>query len=222
MTLLPHEIVETDEHPEYTVIWLHGLGASGHDFVPIVPELRLPPEAKVRFIFPHAPARPVSVNGGYVMPSWYDIYEIAIDRTIDEPQILASAAAIHQFIDHEIANGIPSQRIYVVGFSQGGAVAYQASLTYPKPLGGLLAMSTYFATPNLCTKTDTNAHLPILIQHGTLDSVVPESLGQRAHTALTDHGWAATYTTYPMDHEVCLEQIQDTATWLKERFTSIT
>ena len=218
MTLLPHEIVETDEHPEYSVIWLHGLGASGHDFVPIVPELRLPTEAKVRFIFPHAPARPVSVNGGYVMPSWYDIYEMDIDRKIDVPQIQASAKAIHQLIDQEVAHGIPSQHIVLAGFSQGGAVAYQAALTYPKPLAGLLAMSTYFATPELCELSDHNRKLPILVQHGTADAVVPESLGQRAIKRLTDQGWSAEYKTYPMDHEVCLEQIQDISTWLVNRF----
>lgn len=215
MNLLPHEVIETASNPEFSVIWLHGLGASGHDFVPIVPQLNLPDSARVRFIFPHAPERPVTVNGGYIMPSWYDIYSMNIERKIDETQILASASCIHQFIDREIERGVKSDRIVLAGFSQGGAVAYQAALTYPKPLAGLLAMSTYFATPTLCELTDANRELTILVQHGTADSVVPESLGKTAVATLTEKGWTAEYRTYRMDHEVCGEQIQDISLWLK-------
>lgn len=215
MNLLPHERVETGENPSCSVIWLHGLGASGHDFVPIVPQLALPPQLSVRFIFPHAPERPVTVNNGYIMPSWYDIFSMQIERKIDEGQILASALAIHDFINTEIARGVASQRIILAGFSQGGAVAYQAALSYPERLGGLLAMSTYFATPGLCQRTQSNADLPILIQHGTADSVVPESLGQQAQARLEKGGWHSEYKTYSMDHEVCPAQIADISAWIQ-------
>jgi phospholipase/carboxylesterase len=219
MNLLPHELIETGKNPTYSVIWLHGLGASGHDFVPIVPELKLPAEKAVRFIFPHAPERPVTVNGGYIMPSWYDIFSMELEREIDETQILASAAAVHQFIDRELERGVNSENVILAGFSQGGAVAYQAALTYPKRLGGLMAMSTYFATPTLCQQTEVNAQLPILIQHGTADSVVPELLGRQAHARLESGGWSSQYKTYPMDHEVCMPQVLDISTWLQQRFS---
>ena len=221
MNLLPHEVVDTgpNPNPSYSVIWMHGLGASGHDFVPIVPELKLPASCDVRFIFPHAPERPVTVNGGYIMPSWYDIFSMELEREIDEEQILASAAAVHRFIDAEIERGVASENIVLAGFSQGGAVAYQAALTYPKPLGGLMAMSTYFATPELCKQTEVNAQLPILIQHGTADSVVPESLGRQAQGRLEAGGWSLEYRTYPMDHEVCMPQIMDISRWLQQRMT---
>lgn len=219
MNLLPHETVETGESPTYSVIWMHGLGASGHDFVPMVPELKLPSDKAVRFVFPHAPERPVTVNGGYIMPSWYDIFSMELEREIDEGQILASAAAVHQFIDRELERGVESENVILAGFSQGGAVAYQAALTYPKRLGGLMAMSTYFATPTLCQQTEANAQLPILIQHGMADSVVPESLGRQAQARLEAGGWSSEYKTYPMDHEVCMPQVLDISTWLQQRFS---
>jgi phospholipase/carboxylesterase len=146
MTLLPAIEKETSARPDSTVIWLHGLGADGNDFAPIVPELRLPDTAAIRFIFPHAPAIPVTVNGGYVMPAWYDIMEMQIDRRIDSEGLMASARTINGFIDRELDRGIDSRRIIIAGFSQGGAVAYQVVLSHDKPLGGLLAMSTYLAT----------------------------------------------------------------------------
>jgi len=220
MTLLPHEQVETGSNPELSVIWLHGLGASGQDFVPLVPELALPPNSAVRFIFPHAPERPVTVNGGYIMPSWYDIYAMDIDRKIDQEQILVSCAQVHQFIELELASGMQSEQIVLAGFSQGGAVAYQSALSYSRPLGGLLAMSTYFATPELCENVDAQRDLPILIQHGRFDSVVPESLGQKARVTLTGLGLAADYQSYAMDHELCQAQIDAIATWLTERLPS--
>ena len=146
MTLLPHIEQETRPNPDAAVIWLHGLGADGYDFAPIVPELNLPPELGIRFLFPHAPSIPVTVNNGYVMPAWFDILVMDIDRKVDATQLLVSAEAINCFIDHELDRGIDSRRIILAGFSQGGAVAYQVSLSHPKPLGGLIAMSTYFAT----------------------------------------------------------------------------
>jgi len=198
-----------------SVIWLHGLGASGHDFEPIVPELQLPADLAVRFVFPHAPQIPVTVNGGMVMPAWYDILAMDIDRTVDEAGVLASAGAVEALIEREISRGISSKRIIIAGFSQGGAVAYQAALRYPKPLAGLLTLSTYMAMPVI--PSDTNATLPVMICHGRMDPVVPEQLGQRAATILTEMGYSPQYKSYPMEHMVCLEQIRDIGQWLNER-----
>ena len=214
--ILPALEIETATPITASVIWLHGLGADGHDFESVVPELRLPKDMGVRFIFPHAPAIPVTINGGYVMPAWYDILEMDIDRKIDETHLLESAQAIARLIDREIERGIPSRRIVLAGFSQGGAVAYQTALTYPQPLAGLLALSTYFATANSIVPHESNKTIPVNIQHGTYDDVVPEALGTRAYTTLTARGYHATYHTYPMQHQLCLEQIQAISVWLQK------
>lgn len=215
MSYLPCVEVEPAPPATAAVIWLHGLGADGHDFEGIVPELKLPADAGVRFIFPHAPSMPVTINNGYVMPAWYDILDIAFDRKVDEQQLLKSAAAIHALAEREIERGIDSQRIVIAGFSQGGAVGYQAALSFHKPLAGLLAMSTYFATHNSIKVNPANQNLPIEIYHGTQDTVVPEPLGRQAVSQLQALQLCANYHTYPMQHSVCLEQIQDIATWLK-------
>ena len=207
MSLLPAIEQETRSNPDATVIWLHGLGADGHDFAPIVPELNLPEALGIRFIFPHAPSIPVTVNGGYVMPAWFDILEMDIDRKVDAAQLLVSAAAINRLVDRELERGIDSRRIILAGFSQGGAVAYQVSLSHPQPLGGLIAMSTYFATSDSITLSEANRDLPIEIQHGLHDPVVPQALGIRAAEFLKDRGYAVAFRTYPMDHSVCPQQI---------------
>lgn len=207
MSLLPTIEQETHSNPDASVIWLHGLGADGHDFAPIVPELQLPTELGIRFIFPHAPSLPVTVNGGQVMPAWFDILEMGLDRQVDTVQLLVSAAAINRLIDRELERGIESRRIILAGFSQGGAVAYQVSLSHPEPLGGLIAMSTYFATSDSITLSEGNRHLPIEIHHGVHDPVVPQALGIRAAEFLKDRGYSLTFRTYPMDHSVCLQQI---------------
>jgi phospholipase/carboxylesterase len=217
MSLLPAIELATQNHHDAVIIWLHGLGANGNDFAPIVPELRLPPELAIKFIFPHAPSIPVTVNNGLVMPAWFDILEMKIDRKIDTIQIEASAAAITRFIDREISNGVDSRRILIAGFSQGGAVAFQAALSYPKPLGGLLAMSTYFATSETITLNEANKNLPIAIQHGVHDPVVPEALGKKAELKLTKLGYSATYSTYPMEHSVHPQQIADISNWIQQR-----
>lgn len=201
------------------VIWLHGLGASGNDFAPIVPELQLPESMAVRFIFPHAPSIPVTVNGGMVMPAWYDILSMEVERIIDEPQIVQSAQAISALIDREIERGIASDRIILAGFSQGGAVAYQTALTYPKPLAGLMAMSTYLATQETLIPHTSNLELEIFVTHGTQDPIVQEVLGQRAVEFLLGKGYQPLYVTYPMQHEVCLPQINDISSWLQERLS---
>lgn len=209
MSLLPAIEQETRSNPDAAVIWLHGLGADGHDFAPIVPELNLPASLGIRFVFPHAPSIPVTVNGGYVMPAWFDILEMHIDRKVDVPQLLVSAAAINRLVDRELERGIPSRRIVLAGFSQGGAVAYQVSLSHPQPLGGLIAMSTYFATSDTIAFSAANRKLPIEIQHGSYDPVVPQELGVRAAELLIEHGYDVTFRTYPMEHSVCPQQIGD-------------
>ena len=209
MSFLPAIEQETTTNPDAVVIWLHGLGASGHDFAPIVPELGLPNDLGIRFIFPHAPAIPVTVNNGYVMPAWFDILKMDLDRKVDTAQLLISATAINRFIDREIERGIDSRRIILAGFSQGGAVAYQVTLSHPQPLGGLIAMSTYFATSESIELSAANRHLPIEIQHGNYDPMVPPALGIRAAEFLKDRGYSVTFRTYPMEHSVCPQQIAD-------------
>ncbi|MFT6029834.1 MAG: phospholipase/carboxylesterase [Oleiphilaceae bacterium] len=209
MTYLPHITVETGSDPIASVIWLHGLGASGHDFESIVPHLKLPDNLPIRFIFPHAPKIPVTINGGYVMPAWYDILEMNIDRKIDEAQIQQSSNAISALIEREITRGIPSDKIILAGFSQGGAVAYHCGLSFDKPLAGILAMSTYFATWRTLKIHPANQAVPLQLFHGSQDDVVLESMGLEARRVLIEKGFEPEYRTYPMSHEVCLEEVGD-------------
>jgi phospholipase/carboxylesterase len=216
--IMPHlSCIEIDPSvsTDASVIWLHGLGADGHDFEAIVPELRLPEKMAIRFVFPNAPSIPVTINGGYVMPAWYDILEMSIDRRVDERQLMESSDAIQELIDREIARGVASERIVVAGFSQGGAVALQAALTYPKPLAGLLGLSTYFATADSIRPHAANQQLAIQLCHGTEDPVVPEALGQQAYQKLCDMGYKINYTNYPMQHAVCMEEIKLISGWLQ-------
>ncbi len=217
MALLDCIEIEPKQTAVASVIWLHGLGASGHDFEPVVPELQLPADLPVRFVFPHAPNIPVTVNGGMVMPAWYDILAMDIDRKVDESGVLASADAVDALIERELARGIPSSRIIIAGFSQGGAVAYQCALRHPKPLAGLLTLSTYMAMP--VSPSNANAQLPVMVCHGSRDPVVPEQLGQRAVASLKAMGLNPEYRSYPMEHMVCLEQIRDIGEWIRERLT---
>lgn len=198
------------------VIWLHGLGASGHDFEAVVPELRLPPEFAVRFILPHAPSIPVTINGGMVMPAWYDILALDFERKIDEQDILRSAANITELIDREVARGIPSDRVIIAGFSQGGAVAYEAALTYPSPLAGLMALSSYFATHRTFQPHSANMAIPIHLFHGIHDPMVPEAMGKHALALLESLGYQPKYRCYPMEHAVCPAEISDISTWIQE------
>jgi phospholipase/carboxylesterase len=218
MNLLPCEIVETKAtNIDACVIWLHGLGASGHDFVPVVPELHLPETMGVRFIFPHAPAIPVTVNGGMVMPAWYDILTMAgAERQLDTAQLMASVDAVAALIANQREQGIASERIVLAGFSQGGAVAYPLALSYPEPLAGLMTMSTYFPTSETLVPSAANARLPIHVFHGSRDPVVPESMGLAAVTALEKLGFTPSYKSYSMGHEVCLAQIQAISQWLQD------
>ncbi|GEK72612.1 MULTISPECIES: alpha/beta hydrolase [Halomonas] len=199
------------------VFILHGLGADGHDFEPLVPALGLPDDLDVRFILPHAPRLPVTINGGMTMPAWYDILEASLDRRVDEAQLKASAERIQGLMHEQIAQGVPAERIIVAGFSQGGAVAYQAALTFPERLGGLLAMSTYLATVDSLEPAAANRDLPIEIHHGNADPVVPEALGQAARDRLEALGYPVRYRQYPMPHAVCPQQVADIGPWIAAR-----
>lgn len=219
MSLSCIEVV-TGSEPTASVIWLHGLGADGHDFEVIVPELSLDPSLSIRFIFPNAPRIPVTVNGGMTMPAWYDILDMSIDRKVDTQQLTHSADEIIAIVEQEIAKGIPSERIILAGFSQGGAVVYQAALSYQKPLAGLLTLSTYFATSQTIELNEANKNIPIMIMHGTQDPVVPQALGQFANSFLQDKAYHCDYKTYPMPHSVCAPQIKDISVWLNQRLMS--
>ena len=202
------------------VILLHGLGADGHDFEPLVPALNLPTSLAVRFVLPHAPRMPVTINGGMQMPAWYDILEMNLGRRVDEAQLRTSASRVHQLIDAEIARGIDSRRIIVAGFSQGGAVAYEAALTYPQPLGGLLALSTYFATADSIAPSEANRELVIEAHHGSFDPVVPESLGKAGAERARAMGYPVNYRRYPMQHSLCPQQVADIGPWLAARLAT--
>jgi phospholipase/carboxylesterase len=216
MSLLPCIEIAPPSPATASVIWLHGLGADGNDFAPIIPELRLPRQLAVRFIFPNAPSIPITINAGYVMPAWYDILDINIERKIDNSQLIASAEKIRLLVEREIDRGIPSERIVLAGFSQGGAVAYQAALTYMQPLAGLLCLSTYFATADTITPNSANKKLPILICHGLQDPMVPEQQGRIAQQRLTAMGYNTQYKSYPMEHAVCPQEIADISRWLQQ------
>ena len=217
MDLLPAIEIESPQGVEISasVIWLHGLGADGGDFAPLVPQLDLPEHFGIRFIFPHAPSIPVSINNGYVMPAWYDIKQMDIDRHVDEEQLRQSANWVHQLIDREVERGVDSRRIIIAGFSQGGAVSYEAALTYPRALAGIMALSSYFATANSVENNPVQNEIPILICHGSLDSVLPESLGRQSLEALKSLGFTPQYHSYPMEHAVCPREIVDIAAWIR-------
>ena len=209
--------IETNPNPTASVIWLHGLGASGHDFEPVVPELGLPADAAVRFIFPHAPNLPVTINGGMRMPAWYDIKAMDIDRVVDKEQLMASSDAVARLVDQEIERGVKSENILIAGFSQGGAVAYELGLSYPKRLAGIIALSTYFATAETVAVSAANKGIPINIYHGTRDPMVPESLGRTSVQKLEQLGFSPSYKTFPMEHSVCLEEVQEIGQFIRSR-----
>ncbi len=216
MDYLPaiERLSQVDGEANAAIIWLHGLGADGNDFAPIVPQLSLPEQLTMRFVFPHAPAIPVTINNGFVMPAWYDIKQLDVERHVDGDQLRQSAQWVHDLIDREIQRGVSSERIVVAGFSQGGAVAFEAALTYPKPLAGILALSTYFATANSIHIESLQNRIPILICHGTLDPVVPEALGRKSLATLQNLGFVPEYNSYAMEHAVCPQEIADIGGWL--------
>lgn len=209
--------IEVETGPEITasVIWLHGLGASGNDFEPVVPHLGFTHSPGVRFVLPHAPVRPVTINNGVTMPAWYDILSMSLEREVDSTQLRQSAAQTIDLVEREIQRGIPSECIVLAGFSQGGAVVYEAALSYAKPLAGLLVLSSYFATADSIQLDDANKNIPILVCHGSQDPVVPEQLGRQAVQQLKTLKYAPEYKTYPMDHSVSMAEIDDISRWLQ-------
>jgi phospholipase/carboxylesterase len=204
--------------PTASVIWMHGLGADGTDFVPLVPELRLPDNVAPRFIFPNAPVRPVTVNNGMSMPAWYDIYSFGIKDREDAVGIRESAALVDGLIDRERAAGISAARIVLAGFSQGGAIALQAGLRYVQPLAGILALSTYL--PLAATLADEsspeNRAIPILMCHGRQDPVVPLDLARKSFAALKTQGYSPRLLEYPMEHTLCAEEVVAISQWLAQ------
>ena len=206
--------ITTGPMPRLAVLWLHGLGADGHDFEPIVPELGL--GVPVRFVFPHAPVRRVTINGGMAMRAWYDI--LGFDRRAreDAAGIRASAAAVTELVDREIERGMSSDRIVLAGFSQGGAVALHTALREPRPLAGVLALSTYLplAATLASERSAANARVPIFMAHGTDDGVLPLQLAETSRGALEALGYAVEWHAYPMAHSVCLEEIGAIGAWL--------
>ncbi|MCR4303487.1 MAG: alpha/beta hydrolase [Gallionella sp.] len=209
-------ILESGKQPRHSIIWLHGLGADGHDFVPIAGELNLP--VAVRYIFPHAPMRPVAINGGFVMRAWYDIAGQSMDAQQDVAGIRASQAAIEALIAQEVADGIAPGNLFLAGFSQGGAIALHTALRQKSPLGGVLALSTYLPlADSVPGEMQTNSTAtPIFMAHGLDDPVVPYSLGAASKDALMDLGYAVTWRDYAMGHSVCEEELRDIETWLKK------
>ncbi len=213
------EYVEVNPAAEATaaVIWMHGLGADGNDFVPVLPALGLPKELAIRFIFPHAPMRNVTVNGGMPMRAWFDVYKMGAERDINSGHLIDVSESVKALILAQENLGIAAERIILIGFSQGGAVGYQTALRYDKPLGGLAALSTYRINPEAATSVpaETNKKLPVLVNHGDWDGVVTKELGYEAYESLLGQGLDATWKTYPMDHEVTLTQMQDLGVWIQ-------
>ena len=207
------------QSPAAAVVLLHGLGADGWDFVPIVAELGLPDVLPVRFVFPHAPVRPVTVNNGYEMRAWYDIKAFTPEGRADAAGLAESARRVDALLRAEIAAGVAASRIVLAGFSQGGAVALSAGLRFGERLAGLLALSTYLPFPETlaASKSPANQDVPILMCHGRMDPVVPVGMGTEARDVLRALGYAVEWHEYPMQHEVCAAELREIARWLRER-----
>jgi phospholipase/carboxylesterase len=201
-----------------TVIWLHGLGADGHDFVPVVPELDLPQDHSIRFIFPHAPVRKVTINNGMPMRAWYDIFSLGRMDKQDEAGIRESEALVHGIIRQELSTGIAINRIVIAGFSQGGAIALHTALRYPQRLAGLLPLSTYLPLNDklAAEASEANRDLPILMCHGEYDAVLPLALGESSADILRAQGYTVDWRDDPMQHQVCAEEIEAIGLWLRK------
>jgi phospholipase/carboxylesterase len=198
------------------VIWLHGLGADGHDFEPIVPYLGIPDSLGVRFVFPHAPRRGVSINMGMIMPAWYDIRELGPKHDEDEKGIRRSAAQVTDLIARETARGIPPEKIVLAGFSQGGAIALQVGLRHPEKLAGILALSTFLVLHATleAERSDANRATPVFVAHGSMDPMVPFRAGETTRDRLRALGYDVTWRAYPAGHEVTPQEIRDVGEWL--------
>lgn len=213
--------INPSDTPQACVIWLHGLGADGYDFVDAVPSLQLPQSKPIRFIFPHAPHRPITVNNGMVMPGWYDIKGLTLEDKHDEMGIKASEQLLHLLLQDVIAAGIPSQHIILLGFSQGGALALHTALRFPQRLGGVGALSAYLPLDSLVPheKHPANAQIPIFMAHGMADPVVPYFMGLNACQLLERLGYAVDWHVYPIQHTVCLPELSDIGQWIQRILT---
>lgn len=214
-------VVETGERPEHAVVWLHGLGADGHDFEPIVPQLRSATGRPIRFIFPHAPVRPVTVNGGMAMRAWFDILGVDIDRSQDLDGIHASVAAVDALLDEQLAAGVRPDRLVLAGFSQGGAIALRCGLAREKPLAGVIGLSTYLPEAGTLAQwaAPSARQQPVFLAHGSQDPIVPVALGEASACALEAAGFDVSWQTWPMPHAVCPEEIEAIDQWLERRFS---
>ncbi len=214
------EFIETctGPTPNASVIWLHGLGADGHDFENIVPQLQLPADLAIRFIFPHAPVRPVTLNGGMSMRAWFDLVSLDPHSPADHAGIEASTRAINVLIKAELDKGIPAERIILAGFSQGGSMALYIGLHYPKRLAGLMGLSCFIPESALDPKTlaSANQNIPIFITHGHYDPVVPYSFGELTRDTLKQLNYHVSWRDYEMEHQVSMEEIRDISQWIQE------
>jgi phospholipase/carboxylesterase len=215
---------QTGPAPTWSVLWLHGLGADGNDFAPIVPQLLRPGWPALRFVFPHAPVRPVTINGGVRMRAWYDILAFGSDftRSEDETGVRNSIAQVETLIARETERGVPASRILLAGFSQGGAIALATGLRRTDSLAGIVALSTYLplAAASLAEATAPGRATPVFMAHGRFDPVLPQLLGERSRDALLGIGMAVEWHSYPMQHQVCAEEIDALAIWLGRRFAA--
>jgi phospholipase/carboxylesterase len=209
--------IETAASPTCSIVWMHGLGADGHDFVDIVPELGLPAKPGVRFVFPHAPMRPVTINAGYVMRAWYDIRDDAGTRREDPAGVRASQKAIEALLEREKARGVPAGSIVLAGFSQGGAMALHTGLRYGERLAGIMALSCSLplADTLAAEASPANRDVPIFMAHGTHDPMIPMARAMRARETLSGLGYRLEWHEYPMPHSVCLEEVRDITAWLR-------
>jgi phospholipase/carboxylesterase len=206
--------VETGPDPVGSVVWLHGLGADGHDFEPIVPELRLPETLPLRFVFPHAPVRPVTVNGGMAMRAWYDIVSLDRHGPADEQGINDSSTALEKLIQREVDRGMPRERIVLAGFSQGGAIAINTVIRARETLAGLIGLSTWLALPGTLDQERVDRSLPVFMAHGRFDPMIPMQYGRASADKLIEAGFVIEWHDYPMAHAVCAEEIADISRWL--------
>lgn len=221
-SLLETVEVEPPAPARACVIWLHGLGADGHDFEGAVPLLGLEPALGVRFVFPHAPVRPVTINGGMQMRAWYDILAMELERKVDEDAVLASSAALDALIARENERGVPSERIVLAGFSQGGAIAAHCALRHPARLAGLVVLSTYRVRFDALAGEAhaANAELPVFQAHGSFDPMVPLAAGEGLRDSLQERGHPLSWNTYPMPHACLPEELEAIGAWVRERLAS--
>ena len=216
--MLEFEKIETGNTPQYCVIWLHGLGADGHDFAPIVPQLNLPPAPGIRFIFPHAPMQPVTINGGYVMRAWYDIVAADLRARQDKEGMINSAHLVGEIIEDQKNQGISAENIILAGFSQGSALALHMGLRSGQRFAGIIALSGYLPlADDLPVEPVTpDTKLPIFMAHGSYDPIVPLVAGTQSRQQLESLGYDISWKEYPMEHSVCAEEIEDISGWLKQ------